>query len=204
MAMPKVLSAIVGIALLIVSCTSQTDEAYRKALAAERIQLNEEFRNPDTSPLDSADLYSFPGLRFFPANESYRVEATIEKLSYQPVFELPHSHEPSRPYMNYGYASFNLNGKPCRLLILEQVTKKEGYEDYLLLSFTDETNGWETYGGGRYLDLSTKDSGTVMLDFNKAYSPYCAYSASFTCPIPPKENHLPFRVEAGMKFEPKN
>ena len=73
------------------------------------------------------------------------------------------------------------------------------YRDYLFVPFKDLTNAHETYGGGRYLDFRMKDieGASCVLDFNKAYNPYCAYSEGYNCPIPPRENHLEVRVEAG-------
>jgi uncharacterized protein (DUF1684 family) len=76
------------------------------------------------------------------------------------------------------------------------------YRDYLFIPMKDQTSGKETYGAGRYLDASIKDikDGKIALDFNKLYNPYCAFSEGYSCPIPPKENHLPVRIEAGEKL----
>jgi uncharacterized protein (DUF1684 family) len=76
------------------------------------------------------------------------------------------------------------------------------YKDYLLLLFTDDTNGKTTYGGGRYIDMRENEfkNGEVTLDFNKAYNPYCAFSSGYSCPKPPDENHLTIAVEAGEKI----
>ena len=75
----------------------------------------------------------------------------------------------------------------------------EKYKDYLFIPFTDKTSGIETYGGGRYIDLVLSDivNKTCTIDFNKAYNPYCAYTAGYNCPIPPKENDLPVAIKAG-------
>jgi uncharacterized protein (DUF1684 family) len=76
------------------------------------------------------------------------------------------------------------------------------YKDYLYLPFKDFTNGESTYGGGRYLDFKMSDiqeNQTIIIDFNKAYNPYCAYSDGYSCPIPPSENHLQVFIEAGEK-----
>lgn len=70
-------------------------------------------------------------------------------------------------------------------------------EGNLFVPFRDATSGHETYGAGRYLDLEREDDGTYTLDFNVAYNPWCAYAPQFSCPLPPPENWLPFRVEAG-------
>jgi len=75
------------------------------------------------------------------------------------------------------------------------------YEALLFLPFNDTTNGADSYGGGRYIDLKipSEESKTIRIDFNKSYNPYCAYNAKYSCPIPPKENDLPIAILAGVK-----
>jgi len=98
---------------------------------------------------------------------------------------------------------FSLEGQTLTLNVYESVelSKKAGYEDYLFIPFTDLTNGDETYGGGRYLDLRQEAlrQKPVRLDFNRAYNPYCAYSKGYSCPIPPAENWLPVAIRGGVK-----
>lgn len=184
-----------------VSCNTTTeDPEYRRSIAAHRQALNEEFFDPAQTPLDSARFAGFGGLKFYPIDEQYKVKATLKHLSNEPVFNLPHSHESSRPYKNYAVATFTLHGKTFELLILEQAEKRPGLENYLLLPFSDETNGSETYEAGRYLDLEKTEAKEIELDFNKAYNPYCAYSNNYFCPIPPPSNHLSTRIEAGVKY----
>lgn len=184
------------------ACIENTeDPAYRQELASERMAINEQFFNPKESPLDSLLFYTFKGVKFFPIQEKYRVKAKLSILKTDSVFELPHSHNATKPYKQYAVASFELLGENYELFVLEQVVKKPGAENYLLLPFTDATSGSETYGGGRYIDLDKSAGTEVTIDFNKAYNPYCLYNSKYTCPIPPKENRLPIRVEAGMKAE---
>jgi hypothetical protein len=78
---------------------------------------------------------------------------------------------------------------------------REETRDYLFIGFTDMTSAAETYGAGRYIDCVTGDirGNTMLLDFNKAYNPYCAYAAGYNCPIPPRENDLPVAILAGEK-----
>lgn len=185
------------------SCEPAEDPKYREKIAAHRMALNEQFFNPEETPLDSASFYTWKGLKFFPIKESCKVKGSLTLLNNETVFALPHSHNKSKPYKQYAKVSFTLLGKDYELLILEQQNKKPGYENYLILPFTDETNGQETYGGGRYLDLEKSTQTEIELDFNLAYNPYCAYNQAYTCPIPPKENHLPIKVEAGVKYEAK-
>jgi uncharacterized protein len=184
------------------SCGPEVDEAYRQAISAERMEMNEHFFNPAESPLDSAYFPDFKGLKFFPINEEYKVKATLTLIDNSDIFDLPHSHDRTRPYKNYAKISFELKGKNYELMVLEQAEKKPGNENYLLLPFTDETNDKTTYGAGRYIDLEKGESKEIILDFNKAYNPYCAYNSKYTCPIPPKENRLPIAIEAGVKYEP--
>jgi len=83
--------------------------------------------------------------------------------------------------------------------------KEKVLEDYLFLPFTDESNGIESYGGGRYIDLKIPDDGNIiMVDFNKAYNPYCAYSTGFSCPKVPTENNLPIKILGGVKYVSKH
>ena len=69
----------------------------------------------------------------------------------------------------------------------------------MFLPFSDETNGIESYGGGRYIDLRIPEGNTLIIDFNSAYNPYCAYNDKYSCPIVPRENYLRTRIEAGVK-----
>ena len=80
------------------------------------------------------------------------------------------------------------------------MSKRKGFKDYLFLPFLDATNGIETYGGGRYLDVYIFENQTnIKIDFNLSYNPYCAYSHRYSCPIPPHENTLTVEINAGEK-----
>lgn len=186
--------------LLLAACGPAEDPKYRAEIANHRAALNEQFFDVERSPLDSLSFYTWQGLKFFPIQEKYKVKAQLTLIENANVFELPHSHQKTKPYKQYGKLKFELEGKAFELLVLEQEIKKPGYENYLIVPFTDETTGKETYGAGRYLDLEKSSSKEVILDFNLAYNPYCAYNEAYTCPIPPKENNLSLRIEAGMKY----
>jgi len=102
-------------------------------------------------------------------------------------------------YLEYAWADFAINDVKCRLLILE-VMEDGPEKGSLFLAFADETSARETYGAGRYLDINkVPGSSSVLLDFNKAYNPYCAYSDNFSCPFPPKQNILGVPIRAGEK-----
>ena len=101
----------------------------------------------------------------------------------------------------YGVLKFYILGKDLALYAYQNIdlVKKEAYKDYLFIPFTDLSNGFETYGGGRYIDIQYNGEESIVLDFNKAYNPYCAYSGRWSCPIPPKENHLEIEIKAGVR-----
>jgi uncharacterized protein (DUF1684 family) len=102
-------------------------------------------------------------------------------------------------YLEYAYAEFNLDGVRNRLTILEGIDMGP-IRGKLFLAFGDETSAVETYGAGRYLDVNkVPGSRTIVLDFNKAYNPYCAYNNSYSCPLPPAENLLKVAIKAGEK-----
>ena len=104
-------------------------------------------------------------------------------------------------YVKYGEAFFMLDKKELKLNIYQSMNheKEEGYEDYLFLPYTYLTSGDGSYGGGKYLDLKIPDGNSIIIDFNKTYNPYCAYSHRYSCPVPPEENDLLIRIEAGVR-----
>ena len=164
-------------------------------------ELNAEYKDASTSPLKEKDLKKFKGLDFFKFDASYVVNATFERTPNETPFEMKTTTERLPVYVKYGTVTFNLKGSNHQLNIYQNqdVIKKEGYEDYLFLPFLDDTNGEETYGGGRYIDLRFPEGNELEIDFNKAYNPYCAYNEKYSCPIVPRENYLELRVEAGVK-----
>jgi uncharacterized protein (DUF1684 family) len=97
--------------------------------------------------------------------------------------------------------SFTLLGASHALELYqgEDMMTKAGFEDYLFLPFLDETNGIETYGGGRYIDARIPKGDTLIIDFNTAYNPYCAYNSNYSCPVVPRANYLKVKIKAGVK-----
>ena len=106
-------------------------------------------------------------------------------------------------YRVFGIIHFNIHDTAVALHIYQSrsLMSSEKYKEHLFIPFTDLTSGRETYGGGRYIDLYISDiiNNTYVIDFNKAYNPYCAYNNSFSCPLPPKENLLQVAIRAGEK-----
>lgn len=188
---------------LILFGLSQTlfaQENYEASVLEFQRELNEEYKNPDESPLSAQEREAFEGHHFFPINEKYHVVAKFEKLPPQTFFQMKTTANSIKDYDIYGIATFTLDGTEYKLNIYQshQLRTQEKYKDYLFLPFTDQTNGDETYGGGRYMGLTIPSGDTIELDFNKAYNPYCAYATGYACPIPPKENDLNIPIKAGV------
>lgn len=164
-------------------------------------ELNAEFKNPETSPLADRFRIDFETLDFFEPDTNYIVEAKLIRTPDALPFSMPTTTGRESTEVVYGIAKFTLNGKEHELEIYQspELITQDKYEDYLFLPFTDNTNGEETYGGGRYLDLRIPNGSTIVLDFNKAYNPYCAYNKKFSCPIVPKVNHLDTEIRVGVK-----
>lgn len=165
-------------------------------------ELNESYLNPETTPLKEDELKDFKGLNFYPYNEKFVVKATLERLKNQPVFKMPTSGRNQPNYKRYGILHFTISDQKFQLEVYQNLDliKMKGYKKHLFLPFIDETSGNETYGAGRYLDIEIPDGNEILLDFNKAYHPYCAYTIGYSCPITPDVNFLKTEILAGVKF----
>ena len=166
-----------------------------------RESLNASFRNPEVSPLPDRFRKDFVGLDFFAPDTTYRILAHLEQTPQALPFDMPTNTAEFTSERVFGFLTFRLNGESYRLEVYQSpdLLNEEGYEDYLFLPFTDLTNGKTTYEGGRYIDLRIPKGDSILLDFNKAYNPYCAYNPSYSCPIVPRVNHLNTEVNAGVK-----
>lgn len=163
-------------------------------------KLNEEFRDPETSPLPDKYRKDFEGLDFFIPDTSYVIEAKLIRTPQAIPFMMPTTTDRKSEKVVYGIAYFNLNGKARQLEIYHSKKRiVDDDEDYLFLPFTDLSNGEETYTGGRYISLSIPKTDAITIDFNRAYNPYCAYNNKYSCPIVPSVNHLDTQILAGVK-----
>ncbi len=174
-----------------------TKEDYIQQIQNKRTEQKAFMATSDLSPFTKVEKENFKGLSYYSPDPAYKVNALIEKLNQKETLVLATSKGEEDIYEKYGYATFTLGGTDQRLLLLRQ-TAGEG-EDQLLLLFSDETSGRETYGAGRYLDLDIPARKSLVIDFNLAYNPYCAYNGDYSCPLPPRENNLPIAVYAGEK-----
>lgn len=165
--------------------------------------LNKQYGNKQSSPLLKKDLKNFKGLPFYAWNKELIVTAKVVLTPKSPLFKIETTTDRSPLYQQYAIATFTINGKEQQLSIYQSQDSKFNfdYQNYLFLPFKDTTNGIETYEGGRYIDIMITDivNNEVLLDFNKAYNPYCAYNHKYSCPVPPSENHLNIAIDAGVK-----
>lgn len=143
-------------------------------------------------------------LSFYPVNEHFRVTARFEKVSNGKWFTMETSGALKQVFRVYGIIHFAIHDTALTLNIYQsqKLMNVAEFKDQLFLPFTDLTSGEETYAAGRYIDLVFDDilDNKVIIDFNKAYNPYCAYvSGKYNCPIPPRENNLAVAILAGEK-----
>jgi uncharacterized protein len=173
-------------------------EEFTKAIIKEREEKTDFLKDGEGSPFATL-TEGFKDLTYYKPDLSYRINAALTPIKDKKVVILSTSDSKEQKYLEYAHAAFSLGGVDCRLLILE-VMEMGPQRGKLFLAFADETSGKETYGGGRYLDLKKVPAATsVVLDFNKAYNPYCAYNDSYSCPFPPSENVLKVAIKAGEK-----
>lgn len=142
-------------------------------------------------------------IKYFKYNKSWKVKAIYTPLQKEPVFQMPTYSGITRDYRKFATATFLHRQKKITVVLYQNMMliRQPQFKDYLFLPFKDNSNGKETYGGGRYMDvrISTVSNGSIILNFNKAYNPYCAYNEGFNCPIPPSENHLNLSIKAGER-----
>lgn len=142
--------------------------------------------------------------RFFPPDQSFRIKAKLKRTPGSQWFNMETSGAVKKTFRTYGILEFSIHDTLIQLPVYQSqgLMTVEKYKDLLFLPFTDLTSGESTYAAGRYIDLYTTDvkNDSVIIDFNKAYNPYCAYvSGKYNCPVPPKENQLKVAIVAGEK-----
>ena len=165
---------------------------------------DELFRTHPQTPIEPDELPSFDGLHYFDSDPAYRVAARLEPGDGSELVIDTGGEDGAVTYRRVGKLVFRLGGEDCSLTVLSLVQ----YAGGLFVPFRDRTAGRETYGGGRYLFDTAKDtdglvleitprSSDVVIDFNFAYNASCAYSPRWACPLAPPENHLKVEVRAG-------
>ncbi len=177
---------------------SVADSAIADILRFQREQ-NAYFRDPETSPLPDKYRKNFEGLNFYEPNTAYRVTAVVERTPDALPFAMPTTTDRVARERRFGIVEFNLQSEVHHLELYQSAESGGADRNTLFLPFLDETNGEETYAGGRYLELDEPVGDTLVIDFNRAYNPYCVYNPKYSCPIVPRVNTLNIAVKAGEK-----
>lgn len=190
------------VSLLSNNITAQSKCDYKKEIKEHREEYKADFLKDQRSPFYGKKK-ALKKLDFYKADKKYKVECQFSRTENAESFDMATYSGKVKSFVKYGIITFELNGQTQELSIYRNLglMRMEAYRDHLFLPFKDATNATETYGGGRYIDLEISDisNGKITIDFNKCYNPWCAFSAGYNCPIPPKENHLTTGIKAGEK-----
>lgn len=172
-----------------------TEDTYPAEEAAWRKARNENFKTGADSPIPDSLKAQFDSLNWFPVTRELRIPATFEENPQFQRIQMPRSKSGPETYIIAGWAKFKVRGQDYKLTCYQPNPKDS---KTLFIPFRDLTSGQSTYGGGRYIDTRRADN-RVLLDFNRAYNPYCVYNYDYACPVPPEENRLAVAIEAGEK-----
>ena len=159
-----------------------------------RAQKDEFFKHDGQSPLTPDQRQTFTGLKYYPENPKLRIITPIEEYADKAPITMITSTGSVREYLKYGHFTFHVEDEIATLQVYQ-----DAEDGSFFLPFVDATAPEETYGAGRYVEIEPVEDGKYLIDFNIAYNPYCAYNPTWSCPIPPKENRLKVRIEAGEK-----
>lgn len=180
-----------------VGLLAQSEEEFISEIKEFQEKLNHHYSDKETSPLKKKERRKFKGYRFFEIDLGYRVIAKVVIIENPDTIVMPTSAGTEKKYLRYARLEFKIDDKECQLIAYQRA--KEGHKNYLFIPFRDGTTGKDSYGGGRYIDLDMPIGDEVVLNFNLAYNPYCAYTSGWFCPLPPQENTLKVEIKAGLK-----
>jgi uncharacterized protein (DUF1684 family) len=192
------------ILILLVFCSMFSCSQDKRPILGEtnyQKEQNAKFKDASISPLTKKDRKEFESLDFFKFDSTFVVTAELKLIPDTKWFNMKTTTKRLSKERIYGVLTLSIHNETYRLNVYqgEENMQTEGLEDYLFLPFLDDTNGEESYGGGRYIDLRIPESDTIIIDFNRAYNPYCVYNEKFSCPIVPRDNYLPIEIKAGVK-----
>ncbi len=181
---------------LLLNCDNR--KRFNTDLTPFQREINDFFKDASVSPLKKRDLKNFRGLDFFTYDSTYLVTAKLTKTPKEKPFMMLTTTDMMVEYIKYGTVSFELLNNQYSLDIYKNL-EDPNERDNLFLPFLDDTNGNESYGGGRYINLDIAQVDNLIIDFNSAFNPYCVYDEKYSCPIVPRENYLPLEIKAGVK-----
>ena len=169
---------------------------YEDSIRESRIQKEEYMKNDTNSPFVLKNE-PFKGLKYFKIDKAFRVTGKVSPFPGLQQIRMPMSDGTSETYLKYAKVSFYLISEPQQLTLYK--SEELSGSGFYFIPFYDETSTVTTYGGGRYLDVDYNGGPEIVLDFNQAYNPYCAYVEGYACPVPPADNRITVKVEAGEK-----
>jgi len=172
---------------------------WKERLELEREQKDEFFALHPQSPISAESRSHFKGLDYFPPDPAYRFELPLHQHDEPEIVTVEDTAGQVRRMARWGEFRFTIEGRECKL----QAYRTDASEARLFVPFRDATSGKETYGAGRYLDLDADEhltrDGKWIVDLNRAYNPWCAYSEDYACPFVLPENWLEVAIRAGEK-----
>lgn len=168
--------------------------SYIEKIERTRERYNITFRKSPNSPLTAEQKKDFKGLSHFPIDERYKITAEMKKFDEQNEITILSSKGDERNYIRFAFIEFELEGQNNKLTILTIPQ-----QDYLFLPFKDKTTGNESYKNGRYVEIEKLSDNRIVVDFNLAYNPLCAYNDRWNCAGIPEENILQVPIPAGQK-----
>ena len=171
--------------------SASADDSIRVQIEARRAAKDSLLKSED-SPLLPAQRARFEQLAYYPIDLRYRLRGELHIYGRQRIVEIPNTDSTITELERFGRFVSAFGEKDFWLEVYRSPQTGEAE-----VFFKDLTNGHTTYGGGRYARLTREDDGMYVIDFNNAYNPYCAYNPAYICPLPPRQNHLDFAVEAG-------
>lgn len=193
-------SLLVAILVYWLFFNKENPQEYINHISLYRHERAEFFRYSPESPFISQKV-DFKYIDYYPVNTDLKIKARFEKSNKSDTVGLATSTGTIDTFIISGTANFEIQNEQNTLLVLASINPED---KSLFIPFLDKTSGETTYGGGRYLDVYYSGNNYILLDFNKSYNPYCAYTDGYTCPFPPKDNRLNISIEAGEKSYPSH
>ena len=185
---------LVAVAIIVAYTFLSSEEDYVTLIEKHREEQRIFLKDSDESPFNQFNI-SFNGLNYFKPNPEFNIKADIVPFTNKQLISLATSTGEKEDYLKFGKATFTINNESVELVLLQPLNK----QNILFIAFTDATSAEETYGAGRYIDLDYNGESRMMIDFNKAYNPYCAFVDDYSCPLPLPENNLTVSILAGEK-----
>jgi len=178
---------------------SPKKKKYVEELIKERKEKDYSLQFDPNSPFNRDTTITFNPLKYYEPNPEFIFKSKLIQFDVQDTVQILGTRGETRPAILLGFLELKKDDKVHRINVYKSFSRTG--EPYYSIWFTDQTTGDETYGVGRYLDFELNNDPEFIytIDFNRAYNPYCAYSAMFTCPIPRPEDYIDMAIEAGEK-----